>query len=124
MFYKSRILFILVIAFFLSSLDIKTPSNPGHNLLTSNSDADPPQSPYWIDPRRTYFSHYMSPADKRPNGTCWQAPVIAPKIAIVAIFKNEAQGMLDHYMWQGLDAVLLLDNGSTDDWKPIVQKYN
>ena len=130
MFYKSRVLFILVIAFFMSSLDLKTPfpSNPTrHNFLTSNSDADSPQSPHWIDPSRTYFSHYISPADKRPNGTCWQAPAKAPKIAIVAIFLNESRGMrewLDHYMWQGIDAILLLDNGSTDNWKPIVEEYS
>jgi len=129
MFYKSRALFFIVTAFFLSSIDIKTPfpSVPErHNLLNSNYNSDPPLSPHWIDPRRKYFSHYISPADKRPNGSCWRAPVNAPRIAIVALFKNEAQGMrewLDHYMWQGIDAILLLDNGSTDNWKSIVQKF-
>jgi len=132
MFYRSRILFVLVLAYFLSSLDINSPlqSDPTRHhssLHVSNSEDDPPPTPPWIDPRRTYFSHYISPADKRSNGTCWQARINAPKIAIVAIFLNESQGMrewLDHYMWQGIDTILLLDNGSTDNWEPIVKEYN
>lgn len=42
------------------------------------------------------------------------------KVAIVAIFKNESMGLrewLEHYKWQGVDRILLLDNNSTDNWK-------
>jgi len=131
MFYRSKILFLLVLAYFLSSLDINSSlqSDPSrrHSLHVTDSELDPLPTPPWIDPRRTYFSHYISPADKRSNGTCRQAPVNAPKIAIVAIFLNESKGMrewLDHYMWQGIDTILLLDNGSTDNWKPIVEGNN
>lgn len=102
------------------------PAAVPRNTLVSNENLSS-HTPPWLDPLRVYSSHYISPADNRPNGTCWRAPVNAPRIAIVAIFKNEAQGMrewLDHYMWQGIDAVLLLDNGSTDDWKPILKKYD
>jgi len=32
---------------------------------------------------------------------------------------------LDHFMWQGIDAIFPLDNGSTDNWEePIVKEYD
>lgn len=39
---------------------------------------------------------------------------------VMAIFKNEAMGIrewIEHYKWQGVDKILLLDNNSTDDWR-------
>ena len=42
------------------------------------------------------------------------------RFGVVGIFKNEARGLrewVEHYAWQGADAVLLLDNGSTDGWR-------
>jgi len=128
MFYKSKFLFISFLLCILSSLDINSTliSDLSRHALHVSSDADSPETPSWIDPNRTYFSHYISPAKRRSKGTCWQPPQTAPKIAIVAIFKNEALGIrewLEHYTWQGIDAILLLDNGSTDNWKPIVQEY-
>jgi len=42
------------------------------------------------------------------------------KVAVMAIFKNEAIGIrewVDHYIWQGVDKILLLDNNSTDNYK-------
>lgn len=30
---------------------------------------------------------------------------------------------IDHYLWQGVDAIYLIDNGSTDDPLPILQPY-
>jgi hypothetical protein len=38
----------------------------------------------------------------------------------MAIFKNEAMGIrewIEHYKWQGVDEILLLDNNSSDDWR-------
>jgi GR25 family glycosyltransferase involved in LPS biosynthesis len=49
------------------------------------------------------------------------------KFAVVAIFKNEALGIrewLEHYKWQGVDKVLLLNNNSTDDWKEQVKGFD
>ena len=46
------------------------------------------------------------------------------KLAVMAIFKNEAMGIrewIDHYLWQGVDRILLLDNNSTDDWKSAIK---
>lgn len=43
-----------------------------------------------------------------------------PKVGILAIFKNESMVIrewIDHYKWQGVDHILLMDNNSTDDYK-------
>jgi len=40
----------------------------------------------------------------------------------MAIFKNEAMNIrewVEHYKWQGVDKILLLDNNSTDNWRDI-----
>lgn len=50
----------------------------------------------------------------------------ARKFGLMAIFKNEAMGIrewVEHYLWQGIDTILLLDNNSTDDWKSKIQDY-
>ncbi len=42
------------------------------------------------------------------------------RIGLVAIFKNESmiiRERLEHYIWQGVDAFLLLDNNSTDNFQ-------
>jgi len=46
------------------------------------------------------------------------------KFCVMAIFKNEAMAIrewVDHYKWQGADAILLLDNGSTDGGGDLVK---
>lgn len=46
------------------------------------------------------------------------------RLWVLAIFKNEASGLrewLEHYAWQGATRVCLIDNGSTDAWRPIVE---
>jgi hypothetical protein len=48
------------------------------------------------------------------------------KAAVMAIFKNEAMVMrewIEHYKWQGIDCIVLLNNDSTDDWKSITDSY-
>jgi len=48
----------------------------------------------------------------------------AIKFAVMAIFKNEAMCIrewVDHYKWQGLDEILLLDNNSTDKGGDLVK---
>ncbi len=50
----------------------------------------------------------------------------ALKFGLMAIFKNESMGIrewVEHYLWQGVDTILLLDNNSTDDWKSKIQDY-
>lgn len=47
--------------------------------------------------------------------------------AILAQMKNEAMGLrewLAHYTWQGADLILLLDNGSTDEYQGIVAAFS
>ena len=47
-------------------------------------------------------------------------------LAVLAIFKNEAH-ILDewiaHYLWQGVDKIFLIDNGSTDNYREILEPY-
>lgn len=48
------------------------------------------------------------------------------KIGLMAIFKNESMVMrewIEHYKWQGVDHILLLNNNSDDDWQGIVKDY-
>ena len=40
------------------------------------------------------------------------------KVGLMAIFKNESMGIrewINHYQWQGVDNILLINNDSTDD---------
>jgi hypothetical protein len=44
----------------------------------------------------------------------------ARAVCVLAIFKSEALNLrewVSHYRWQGVDAMLLLDNGSEDAWR-------
>ena len=44
-------------------------------------------------------------------------------LSVLAVFKNEATNLgewLCHYFQQGVDKIVLVDNGSTDNWRPIV----
>jgi len=46
------------------------------------------------------------------------------KIAVVSIFKNESMGIrewLTHYKDEGFDKAILLDNGSTDDYRDAIK---
>jgi len=46
------------------------------------------------------------------------------KFAVMGIFKNEAMAIrewVDHYKWQGVDEILLLDNNSTDGGGDLVR---
>jgi GR25 family glycosyltransferase involved in LPS biosynthesis len=48
------------------------------------------------------------------------------KAAVMAIFKNESMVMrewIEHYKWQGIDLIFLLNNDSDDDWKSITNDY-
>jgi hypothetical protein len=47
-------------------------------------------------------------------------------LAVVAIFKNESAVMrewLDHYLREGASHFFLIDNGSTDQYLPLMQPY-
>jgi len=48
------------------------------------------------------------------------------KIGVMAIFKNESMTLrewIEHYKWQGVDTIILLNNDSTDDWQSIAKDY-
>ena len=48
-------------------------------------------------------------------------------LCLVAIFKNEShilQEFINHYIKQGVDRFLFIDNGSTDNYIDIINKYN
>jgi hypothetical protein len=48
------------------------------------------------------------------------------KICIVSVFKNESHALqewLEHYIREGVDTFLLTDNGSTDEYQPIIEPY-
>ena len=48
------------------------------------------------------------------------------KSAVMAIFKNESMVMkewIEHYKWQGVDMIVMLNNDSNDDWKSITDQY-
>jgi hypothetical protein len=45
-------------------------------------------------------------------------------LGILAIFKNESRAIrewIEHYLWQGVDTIVMLDNNSTDDWKEEIK---
>ena len=47
-------------------------------------------------------------------------------LVIVAIFKNESWAMkewLQHYVHQGVDHFYMIDNGSTDNWRPETEGF-
>jgi hypothetical protein len=47
-------------------------------------------------------------------------------ICIVSVFKNEShilEEWINHYLRQGIDHIFLTDNGSTDDYMDILNKY-
>jgi hypothetical protein len=47
-------------------------------------------------------------------------------LSVLAIFKNETMNLkvwLDHYLWQGVKHFYLIDNGSDDEPKSILQDY-
>ena len=47
-------------------------------------------------------------------------------LALLAIFKNESgilHEWLQHYINEGVDHFFLINNGSTDNFKPIIKKY-
>jgi len=49
------------------------------------------------------------------------------KFAVMGIFKNESMGIaewVEHYLWQGADKILLLNNNSTDDWATALSKFD
>ena len=48
------------------------------------------------------------------------------KICVVAIFKNESHVLkewLEHYLREGVDTFLLIDNDSSDNYKPILKPF-
>lgn len=48
-------------------------------------------------------------------------------LSVLAIFKNEAMNIkewIDHYLWQGVDHFYLINNGSTDEYKNILDQYS
>ena len=48
-------------------------------------------------------------------------------LSVGAIFKNESAALeewLNHYIKEGVDHFYLIDNGSTDNYADILQKYN
>lgn len=48
------------------------------------------------------------------------------QFAVLALLKNEALGLrewLEHYIWQGVDAFVLLDNGSSDTYAHILRDF-
>jgi hypothetical protein len=47
-------------------------------------------------------------------------------LGVVAIMKNEGMNLcewIDHYLWQGVNKIFLIDNGSTDESATLVQPY-
>ncbi len=48
------------------------------------------------------------------------------KLCLVAIFKNEShiiKEWIEHYIKEGVEKFFLIDNGSNDNYRPIISKY-
>ena len=57
------------------------------------------------------------------NGGSGAGPL---KSAVIGIFKNESMVMrewIEHYKWQGMDMIYMINNDSDDDWQSIVKDY-
>jgi len=70
-------------------------------------------------------THILRP---RPSDFQWRDGVFvtAPLIAVLGIFKNEAPNMrewIEHYVEQGIDYFLLLDNNSTDEYRQELEGF-
>jgi hypothetical protein len=51
----------------------------------------------------------------------------ASSLSVLALFKNESTNIaewISHYLGQQVEQIILVDNGSTDCWQPIVQSLN
>ena len=49
----------------------------------------------------------------------------APSVGLIAIMKNESLNIrewVDHYYWQGVDKIFLIDNGSDDNSLSLIQE--
>lgn len=47
-------------------------------------------------------------------------------VGLLAIFRNEShilEEFIEHYKWQGIDKFYLINNASTDNFLPIIEKY-
>lgn len=48
------------------------------------------------------------------------------KLGVLAIMKNEAMNLeewIQHYLWQGIEQIYLIDNGSTDNGRELAQPW-
>jgi len=55
---------------------------------------------------------------------CWKKYKYT--LCLLVICKNESMVIdefIEHYLWQGVEHIYLIDNGSTDNTKELVQKY-
>lgn len=53
-------------------------------------------------------------------------PANRQRLGLLAIMKNEAMTLrewVDHYRWQGVDRIFLIDNGSTDDGPALLTDH-
>lgn len=63
---------------------------------------------------------------KNPPLTIRQNTIYPYYVSVLAIFKNEGMNMkvwVDHYLWMGVDHLFLIDNGSDDNSREILQPY-
>jgi hypothetical protein len=103
---------------------------PRSAAAAASSSSSPPPGAGAAPPSdgRTYLERYApsAAAQRRAAGECFRAPPGAPRIAVVGFMKDEAHILrewLAHYFWQGVDAVLLLDNGSADAWRDVAREF-
>ncbi|KAH8097231.1 glycosyl transferase [Aureococcus anophagefferens] len=78
------------------------------------------------EPRRGAVARGAAAAAARNSSRCAGMADAGGLFGLLSIFKNEAHIMaewIDHYVAEGVDKFYLIDNGSTDDYMPILTPH-
>ena len=68
----------------------------------------------------------------RPQPRIWSIIIfrvqitVKPLFNVLAVFKNESRALpewIEHYLSEGANRIILVNNNSTDDWKNSCSKY-
>ena len=79
-----------------------------------------------VDNEHKAIQHWYNHGEKEGRISYLLNDYIVNTLCIVSIFKNESHILkewIDHYLKEGVDIIYLIDNGSTDNYMYILDKY-